>query len=92
MNDDDERLRKMYLRLMRAAPAFNPVVSNIWCCWVLSFAPGYGFSLPETVDVRSETLLSQCNARVMILRKLGVIFVVTLCSGRSAYAMRAPHR
>jgi len=35
MNDDDERLRKMHLRLMRAAPAFNPVVSNIWCCWVL---------------------------------------------------------
>jgi hypothetical protein len=64
MNDDDERLRKMYLRLMRAAPGFNPVVSNSWCCW--AFAPGYCFSLPGMVsgivEVCNEILPSQCNA------------------------------
>ena len=69
------------------------MVSNPWCCWVLCvrsrdtglFVAGKMLGM---IDARSEILPPQCNARVMLLRKLDVIFVVTLCTGRSAYAIR----
>lgn len=40
------------------------------------------------IEVRSQIVPPQCNARVMILRRLGVISVVTLCTDRSADAIR----
>jgi len=69
------------------------VVSNPWCCWLLCVRfPDMGLFVTGMmwgmIDVRSEILSPQCNARVMLLRKLDVIFVVTLCTGRSAYAIR----
>jgi hypothetical protein len=49
------------------------------------FVPGM---VSGMVEVYSEILPPQCIAPVMLLRKLGVIFVVTLCTDSSAYAIR----
>jgi hypothetical protein len=93
MNDDDERLKmKMYWRLIYAAPEFNRSSAIPGAVAVVRSLPGYRFfgyrDDVGMIDARSETLPPQCNTRVMLLRKLDVIFVVTLCTGRSAYAIR----
>jgi hypothetical protein len=41
----------MHLRLMRAAPAFNPVFSNIWCGWVLRSLPDIVFRYREQLMI-----------------------------------------
>lgn len=97
------------MRLMLAAAAFNPVPAVLalvfWLCRVFCVRSRIlalslsGISLLGMFDVRSENLRPQCNAGVMHLRKLNVIFVETLCTvpevpctsritGRSAYAIR----
>jgi hypothetical protein len=59
---------------------------------IVRSSPDIGLFVPGMIEAYSEILPPQCNAPVMLLRRLGVIFVVTLCSGRSAYAIPASHR
>jgi len=99
VNDDDERVKKdeRVQKNVFAADArragLNPVVSNPWCSWLLWVQSRiFGLFVPGMVSGMSKVyagiLPTQCNAPVMLLRKLNVIFVVTLCSGSSAYAIR----